>query len=186
MKITYASISLVLAGFGMVAAGVVKVDDGIPSANRSRAHSMVRVADTVCRNDDDCGDHGRCRNSKCVCDEGYITWEDPSPCSYRQESKLTAFLVSFFVGALGIDWFVLSKGSAKYIAAGVGKLILSCGCCAGICSFVGDSLKESVGSICSCISALLSCGSAVWYFVDWIRILANAFPDGNGAPLKPW
>jgi len=26
----------------------------------------------------------------------------------------------------------------------------------------------------------------IWYIVDWIRVLADAFPDGNGVGLKPF
>jgi len=70
-----------------------------------------------------------------------------------QYSKLAAFLVSFFVGVLGADWFYLSAGSAAYIVAGIFKLIT-----AG--------------------------GFGVWWLVDWIRVLADTFPDGNGISLR--
>jgi len=29
-------------------------------------------------------------------------------------------------------------------------------------------------------------GLGVWWLVDWIRILADTFNDGNGLPLSPW
>ena len=181
MKTTYVCIFLLMTGLAVVAAGIVK-------ANRSETVSMVAAASGMtCHDDDDCGDRGRCRNDKCVCDKGYITWKKSGPCSYKQENKLTSFLISFFVGVLGIDWFVLSKGSARYIVTGVVKLILSCGCCANICSFLGQVFKEIEERLCVCLSIILfSCGSGVWYLVDLIRILADAFPDGNGAPLEPW
>jgi len=59
----------------------------------------------------------------CKCDEGYIHSEDGKPCEYAQKSKLTAFLISFFLGAVGGDWFYLSQGTAGYIIAGLFKLI---------------------------------------------------------------
>ena len=43
-----------------------------------------------------------------------------------KKSKLAAFLVSFFFGAIGVDWFYLSAGSGGYIVAGIFK-ILTCG-----------------------------------------------------------
>ena len=48
--------------------------------------------------------------------------EDGKPCEYAQKSKLTAFLISFFLGAVGGDWFYLSQGTAGYIVAGLFKL----------------------------------------------------------------
>ena len=29
-------------------------------------------------------------------------------------------------------------------------------------------------------------GFLIWWIVDWIRILCDTFPDGNGHELKPW
>jgi hypothetical protein len=88
-----------------------------------------------------------------VCDKGYITWKNSGPCSYEQFSQQTTFLLSFFLGGnhsnistfnypiyrielrskydhingydigLGVDWFVLAKGNAGYIVAGVFKLL---------------------------------------------------------------
>ena len=45
------------------------------------------------------------------------------PCAYLAKSKLVAFLLSFFMGGLGIDWFYLSVGSASYIVGGIVKII---------------------------------------------------------------
>merc|ERR1711902_87147 len=70
-----------------------------------------------------------------------------------QYSKLVAFLISFFAGGLGADWFYLSAGSAAYIVAGIFKLI-------------------TIG------------GFGIWWLVDWIHILADTFPDGNGISLR--
>lgn len=67
-------------------------------------------------------------------------------------SKLVTFLLSFFVGMFGVDWFYLSAGTPAYIVGGFFKL-------------------------------LTGGGAGIWWFVDWIRVLADAFPDGNGVPL---
>jgi hypothetical protein len=92
------------------------------------------------------------------------------------------------VGTLGIDWFVLSRGNGAYIAAGVFKLFMSCGCCFGLPFVLIGVRKDSKAwmSVGPIINVLLILGSSIWWFIDWIRILANSFPDGNGAPLKPW
>ena len=45
----------------------------------------------------------------CKCDDGYLDWEG-KPCVYAKKSKLTAFLLSFFIGGLGADWFYLAQG----------------------------------------------------------------------------
>ncbi|KAI8804998.1 hypothetical protein BJ742DRAFT_775644 [Cladochytrium replicatum] len=97
-----------------------------------QADSFLQFATTppvdgvTCTVDFDCN-HGHCATynqttSYCVCDKNWKTY-DASPCSYEQTNKLTAFLVSLFLGELGIDWFVLSRGNGWYIAAGVLKLL---------------------------------------------------------------
>ena len=60
----------------------------------------------------------------CVCDRGWVYGKDGSEtCTYQQKSKLAAFLLSFFVGGFGADWFYLSTGNGGYIAAGVFKFL---------------------------------------------------------------
>jgi TM2 domain-containing membrane protein YozV len=71
----------------------------------------------------------------------------------KGKSKLGAFLISFLVGGIGVDWFYLSNGHAGYIVAGVFKLL-------------------TFGGI------------GIWWLVDWIRILTDSFPDGDGVELK--
>jgi len=42
----------------------------------------------------------------------------------------------------------------------------------------------SAGYIIAGLFKLFTCGGmGIWYLVDWIRVLANTFPDGSGAPL---
>merc|ERR1712150_7004 len=97
---------------------------------------------------------GKCQlDGICLCNEPYIGSKNGSKkCSYKAKSKLVAFLLSFFVGELGFDWFWLAQGDAGYIVAGIFKL-LSGGCC------------------------------GIWWLIDWIRLVADAFPDGNEMPL---
>lgn len=92
----------------------------------------------------------------CNCNSRYVnidTGVTIIPCDYKQKSKLKAFLLSFFVGGFGTDWFYLADNNRGYIAAGVFKLL-------------------TLG------------GFLVWWLVDWIRILADDFPDGNAVALS--
>ena len=86
-----------------------------------------------CVNEYDCGLNGNCKqinstSSICACNTGYITADINSVCNYQQITKLEAFLVSFFVGCLGVDWFILARGNSLYIGLGVLKF-LTCGGC---------------------------------------------------------
>ena len=103
----------------------------------------------------DCGLNGFCRinenNQVCVCDKNWIDHKGET-CSYEQRSKLVAFLLSFLVGGLGVDWFYLARGNVGYIVAGVFKL-------------------------------LTGGGLGIWWLCDWIRILCDAFNDGNDVKL---
>ena len=42
----------------------------------------------------------------CKCHDGYSS--SRLPCDTRTKSQLTAFLLSFFLGAFGVDWYYLS------------------------------------------------------------------------------
>ena len=84
-----------------------------------------------------------------------MTTDSTKPCAYQQKEKLTVFLLSFFAGSVGADWFYLAAGNGAYIAAGVFKLF-TCG------------------------------GFGIWALVDWIRVLTNKFPDGQGVALSDW
>ncbi|UJR24666.1 hypothetical protein I4U23_006039 [Adineta vaga] len=109
----------------------------------------------ICSNDINCGSpNGQCILNECICTKGWII-NDQSGCTYQQKSKLTAFLLSFFLGFFGIDWFYLSVSNVFYIIAGIIKLI-------------------TLG------------GFGIWWIVDWIRLLANGFQDGNGISLQDW
>lgn len=121
---------------------------------------LVEV-NTTCVSNSQCG-NGRCSpvnngplvTYECVCNSGWMN-HNGQICSYEQKEKLTGFLLSFFVGHLGVDWFYLAVGVSLYTGLGVLKLLTCGGCC-------------------------------VWALTDWIRILCNTFPDGNGMPLKQW
>lgn len=82
--------------------------------------------------DDDCGS-GVCREGSfnktvgfCDCNSKYINAVvagETVACDYKQKGKLETFLLSFFVGPLGVDWFYLARGDVGYNVAGAFKLI---------------------------------------------------------------
>ncbi|KAG5177266.1 hypothetical protein JKP88DRAFT_148405, partial [Tribonema minus] len=62
----------------------------------------------------------------CECDGGYMTHKPEVPtdiCNYHKKMELTAFLLCFFVGESGVDWFYLAVNNPWYIVAGVLKLM---------------------------------------------------------------
>ena len=140
-----------------------------------------------CSDDFECG-YGYCQAYTCQCYRGYITWHYMDTCAYEQRSKLTAFLVSFFVGMLGVDWFVLSRGDAGYIVAGIIKLLVFLACCISWLFFIRNQSEKarSRNFVLLAVSIILTSVSIIWWLTDWIRVLADVFYDGYGAPLKPW
>jgi len=112
-----------------------------------------------CHSDNDCSNNGECQldssgQTYCNCDDGYIQADGDGPCGYHQRSKLVAFLLSFFLGSYGVDWFYLyNNGNGGYIVAGVFKILTLGGC-------------------------------TIWWLIDWIRVLADAFPDGHDEGLE--
>ncbi|CAF1284604.1 unnamed protein product [Rotaria sp. Silwood1] len=84
-------------------------------------------ASNPCTRNSDCV-QGICDTNKttavCMCNRGWTFSRDGlERCTYQQKSKLAAFLLSFFTGGFGADWFYLSVGNGGYIAAGVFKLL---------------------------------------------------------------
>jgi TM2 domain-containing membrane protein YozV len=65
----------------------------------------------------------------------------------EQKSKMTALLISFFIGGLGVDRLYLGYGNwwLKLITLG---------------------------------------GFGIWTLYDFVMILIDKMPDGNGQPLK--
>ena len=103
---------------------------------------------------------------------------------HEKKSKLAAFLLSFFLGGFGADWFYLSRGVFTYIMVGIIKLLLigqaGCCCCSLIdCCSLQGGMEKCFGP-CSWIVGL---GVFLWWVVDWARVLTNNFPDGNGMEL---
>jgi len=48
-----------------------------------------------------------------------------------------------------------------------------------VCTFVFTTIIMVLIVLC------IACNT-IWYTVDWIRVVADAFKDGNGVALKDW
>ena len=90
--------------------------------------SFVQKRSTACTVDADCG-NGVCVQDgsslvyNCQCNSGYVDDNNGTVCGYEQKSELVAFLLSFFIGVFGADWFYLCKGNGLWIFAGIMKLL---------------------------------------------------------------
>lgn len=144
----------------------------------------------TCNTDEDCK-HGKCVNSTCECEAGWITRKGVN-CNYQQKKKLVAFLLSFFLGGVGADWFYLASGSLLYIIVGAIKLVVGLIACAvgGISRRCGCVQSDGSNPILFAglvaIIGIISAASGIWWIVDWVRILLNVFRDGNTVQLQSW
>merc|ERR1711890_11145 len=89
-----------------------------------------------------------------VCDQGWITW--PKHSETPCNYRATKKLSAFLVSFL----FGGIGADWFYLSGGSAGYII-----AGI------------------IKLLTGGGLGIWYLIDWIRVLADSFPDGSGAPL---
>ena len=159
--------------------------------------SRLGVADqsVSCRENNDCGPQGICSTTPwnqdgskeartCRCMYGFGTRDSGQPCNYLLKDYGTTFGLSLLLGLLGVDWFYLSDGNLTYILVGVGKLILSATAISLIIWKVKTETWRPQKSCLSIICLLAFSLTIGWWTADWIRVIANAFPDGNGYPLK--
>jgi hypothetical protein len=150
--------------------------------NNNTNESRVESHQSICISNNDCYGHSWCNKDTCECRIGWITWDNGTQCSYKQISKLSTFILSLLFGSAGIDWFILSRKDSLYILTGILKLlILIAGCIWGRLAVI-DKTKTPV-TVIGCLGGSLYFISFIWWMRDWIRILFDNFPDGNGAPL---
>jgi len=149
-----------------------------------------------CTTNADCNYNGDCNNTVCTCQNNYAG----AFCQHKLKSKLTSFLLAFFVGQYGAMRFYLG-----YTGDGVGKIILIVGgilvCCFGICmggassgvfGAAAENPAVSLGAgipmiVCAICCALLGfcalLASWLWWIIDWGLILSNKLDDNEGYPL---
>jgi hypothetical protein len=167
----------------------------VAEASSSPVEPTVAYKYGGCNSTADCSGHGQCiqNGTECHCERGWTTngplADKNRPCSYQQSSKRTAFFLSFFLGIFGVDWFYLARHNLGYIFAGILKLLIGCGCWGVWClSYFGPQIQslKTVEPKLRGVSTFCSLLAFTWWIVDWIRVLSNKFPDGNGVRLTPW
>lgn len=135
-----------------------------------------------CKVDQECRNGGTCLlpDGTCVCNEKF----GADDCSYRLRSKLSTFLISFFVGWLGVDRFYLG-----FVGIGVAKLILlvfaaMMGCIFCCCVWKTDSFCSPLPMTASVIWGMAGLSTFIFWLVDWMLILTiEQTKDANGYPL---
>ena len=144
--------------------------------------SIFQTNTSLCISNDECPTNSWCKDNKCQCFKGWLTWNNYIKCSYKQNSKYPSLLTSLFLGGAGVDWFVLSRGNILYILTGLAKLLMSIAAAVWTAFAIINKTEASM-IVASCFSMNLILLGIIWWMIDWIRILLNKFPDGNGAPL---
>ncbi|PRP84759.1 mitochondrial RNA-splicing protein MRS3-like [Planoprotostelium fungivorum] len=135
----------------------------------------------------DCSNHGVCNinlnttQSVCRCVPGYTGVD----CSYQQRSRVTALLLSFFLGTLGAERFYLGQ-----VELGITKLllclficILPC-CLLWLACMVPERQIGRMAALPTMMTVLVILAVFVWWMTDWILILTNKVTDVNGVSLS--
>ena len=122
--------------------------------------------------------------TSCICFKPFVDFQG-HPCKEKGSSKLVAFLLSFFVGGFGADWFYLSRGDADFIIIGILKCFITgilpffLFCCGMSCYAINpdeDGVFWWVGLFCvTPLLALLIITGSIWWLVDWIRIISGSW-----------
>ena len=143
---------------------------------------------TMCEKDSLCN-YGQCiqlntNQVTCKCEKPYVD-HDNQFCAAKGKSKLTLFLLSFFAGGFGADWFYMSSGDSIFICVGIIKIfmfsifpliIFFLGLLVAL--FIDKHFGETL--VMAGIIIFLLAG-LIWWFVDWIRIVSDGWiVDGKG------
>lgn len=133
-----------------------------------------------CISDEDCSYHGTCNQEKtvCICNNGYTTYPSANQpqCNYEQKNQLTAFLLSFFLGAFGAGHFYIEIFGIAAVKLILGLMI---GC-------LQQLAKKSEDRFLVCFYSLGVIVVFIWYIWDLVLFGYNKYPDNNGVGLKPW
>eukprot|EP01084_Bolivina_argentea_P039191 72448_1 len=135
-----------------------------------------------------CDGHGDCTYSgsgdelifaSCKCDNGFTTYPDPPTgdqpyCNYPQKSQLTAFLLSWFLGAFGAGRFYVGD----YVLGAIKLCLIFMGCFLGcICMVLANMCGgggEQIGLVPICLAAT---ALSAWCIADIILFAMNDIPD---------
>ena len=119
--------------------------------------SILSLATATCTTSSDCGSNGVCATTTGTCN-----------CSKgyvtTDSTKPCAYQQKSKLTAFLLSFLVGGVGADWFYLAG------------------GNG-----GYIAAGVFKLLTMGGfGIWWLVDWIRVLTDSFPDGQGAPLLDW
>ena len=142
----------------------------------------------LCLDSSSCSKNGICLNkTHCNCSKGYktIIIQEVFPslfqCNYFQKSKLTAFLISFFLGPLSFDQFYLGNNILGLIKLFIPSSLILVGVSMFIIGKKNDSRTIQIcGKILEFNATILL---IIWWFIDWILILSNYYKDLNNVEM---
>lgn len=119
-----------------------------------------------------------------------MTVPNEAQCAYHQKSQLVAFLLSFFVGWTGADYFYLGQtGIIKLLTCGIGGLILLIlGACVLALCIAGKSADgiSCFGNFMNTLIGLEALAGFGWWLACVIMIGIGSMHDGNGYPMQTW
>ena len=148
------------------------------------SHSLSVVDLTECIAQDHCKPNGECiimtnNKTRCKCFKFYMEHRDHQgktiirTCWKERKSQHTAFLLSFFVGGCGADWFYLSEGDLIFVLVGLLKIFL-----------FGVTVSLMINLYCVVpIMVTLMPGVLIWWLVDWIRIASGSWDTTGNSTL---
>ena len=142
-----------------------------------------------CNSTSFCSNNGECSNDKtsCKCDAFYTTFptDNAYQCNYEQKSRLTAFLLQFFICGSGQMYLGnISHGIPQFLftyCAGIIACFLSCCCIACLPKKKSDTVAAS-GACSGIVIGLIVIAFGAWTLADAIMIALGQINDSNGAP----
>ena len=120
----------------------------------------------------------------------------------RTFKRLTAFLLSFFLGGVGAGRFCVGSDALAGAKLALFVVCICCPCVLVLCGMGGvlsgmvggDSRSSGLGidsvGVVGCMSCVCLCcvsmAVSLWWLADVIMFGINEIPDGNGVLLAPW
>jgi len=146
-----------------------------------------------------CSFNGNCvDNTTCHCDERFATFQcdsvSPTQCCYKRKSRLTTFLLAFFLGPFGVNRFYLGENANAlgFLFYTISPFIFFCCLLWPILCCLGKSLenlKPNETGCASCCLALLIflwiVGLFCWLFYEFIASGTGYLNDWNGIGTNP-
>jgi hypothetical protein len=143
-----------------------------------------------CNSTSFCSNNGECTNDKtsCKCNAFYTTFPTDSAyqCNYEQKSRLTAFLLQFFICGSGQMYLGnLSHGIPQFLfiyCAGILACFVACCCFACIKKNNTDDTVAITACSSLCVTIFVVLAFISWSLADAIMIALGQINDSNGAP----